>query len=115
MLKSCCAPAAALNPIRCLPEMVRPPRPADEGASKNVFKVALFKMIKKKASVRDRQVGFLTKQSSSAKTREKPKKEPRQLVRSPLGDDLFGCTFVSTQPDCSALNELQIGRSQQSY
>jgi glycosylphosphatidylinositol phospholipase D len=25
--------------------MVRPPRPADEGASKNVFKVALFKMI----------------------------------------------------------------------
>jgi hypothetical protein len=28
-----------------LPEMVRPPRPADEGASKNVFKVALFKMI----------------------------------------------------------------------
>jgi hypothetical protein len=24
--------------------MVRPPRPADEGASKDVFKVALFKM-----------------------------------------------------------------------
>jgi hypothetical protein len=45
VLLSCCAPAAAPNPIRCLPEMVRPPRPADEGASKNVFKVALFKMI----------------------------------------------------------------------
>jgi len=45
VLKSCCAPAAALNPIRCLPEMVRPPRPADEGASKNVFKVALPKKI----------------------------------------------------------------------
>ena len=45
LLYSCCAPAAAPNPIRCLPEMFRPPRPADEGASKNVFKVALFKMI----------------------------------------------------------------------
>ena len=42
LLKSCCAPAAAPNPIRCLPEMVRPP----EGASKIIcFKVALFKMI----------------------------------------------------------------------
>jgi len=30
-----------------LPVLVRPPRPADEGASKNVFKVALFKMISK--------------------------------------------------------------------
>jgi len=28
-------PAAAPNPIRCLPEMVWPPRPADEGANKN--------------------------------------------------------------------------------
>jgi hypothetical protein len=31
-----------------MPEMVRHPRPADEGASKNVFKVALFKMIIRK-------------------------------------------------------------------
>jgi len=66
--------------------MVRPPRPADEGASKNVFKVALFKSFTKVDNSTGKGTSGMDKFSSKV-----------HRVHMELGGKLFNSLRIETQ------------------